>query len=49
MNVCLHIEDFDDLNILRNDLNVSFGIFAITESCIKRDSSSFINLQLGNY
>ena len=49
MNVCSLIKNFDDFNILLNDLNVNFHILAITESCIKKDSLSLINLQLDNY
>ena len=37
------------LNIILSDLNVSFDILAITETRIKRDSWSPINLQLNNY
>ena len=36
-------------NILLHDLNVNFDIFAIKESCIKKDSSIPINIQLDNY
>ena len=49
MNVCSLTKNFDDFNILLNDLNVSFDILAITESHIKRDSSSPANLHLDNY
>ena len=49
MNVCSLIKNFDDFNILLNNLNVNFHILAITESCIKEDSLSLINLQLDNY
>ena len=49
MNICSLTKNFDDFNILLNDLNVNFDIFAITESCIKKDSSSPVNLYLGNY
>ena len=38
MNVCSLTKNFDDFNILLNDLNVNFDILAITESCIKKDS-----------
>ena len=40
MNVCLLIKNFQDCNILLNDLNVTFDVLAITESHIKKDSSS---------
>ena len=49
MNVCSLTKHFDDFNILLSDLNVSFDILAITETRIKKDSSSPINLQLSNY
>ena len=39
MNVCSITKNFDDFNILLNDLNVNFDILAITESHIKKDSS----------
>ena len=42
-------KNFDDFKILLNDLNVNFDILAITESCIKKDSSSPVNLHLDNY
>ena len=42
MNVCSLTKYFDDFNI-------SFDILAITETRIKKDSSSPINLQLSNY
>ena len=45
MNVCSVTKNFGDLNILLNELNVSFDILAITETRIKKDSSSPINLQ----
>ena len=45
MNVCSLNKNFDDFNILLSDLNVSFDILAITETRIKRNSSSPINLQ----
>ena len=38
---------FHDFNI--NDFNVSFDILAVTESHIKKDSSSPVNLHLDNY
>ena len=43
MNVCSLTKTFDDFNILLNDLNVYFDILAITESRIKKSSSSPIN------
>ena len=49
MNICSLTKSFDDFNILLNDLNVNFDTLAITESCIKKDSSSPVNLYLGNY
>ena len=49
MNVCLLTKSFDHFNILLSDLKVSFDILAITETRIKKDSSSTINLQLNNY
>ena len=49
MNVCSLTKIFDDFYILLNKLNVSFDILAITETRIKKDSSSPINLQLSNY
>ena len=48
MSVCSLTKNFDDSNILLSELNVSFDILAITESRIKKDSSSAINLQLNN-
>ena len=49
MNVWSLTKNFDDFNVLLSDLNVSFDILAITETRIKKDSSSPINLQLSNY
>ena len=49
MNLCSLAKNFDDFNILLGDLNVSLDILAITETRIKKDSSSPINLQLNNY
>ena len=49
MNVCSLTKNFDDFNILLSELTVSFDILAITESRIKKDSSSPISLQLNNY
>ena len=49
MSVCSLNKNFGNLNILLSDLNVSFDILAITETRIKKDSSSTINLQLNNY
>ena len=49
MSVYSLTKNFDDTNILLNELNVSFDILAITESKIKKDSSNPINLQLNNY
>ena len=49
MNVCSLIKNFDNFNILLSELNVSFHILAITETTLKKDSSSPINLQLSNY
>ena len=49
MNVCSLTKNFDDFNILLNDLNINFDIFAITESRIKKDSSSAINFHSYNY
>ena len=43
------LKNFYDFNILLSDLKVSFDILAITETRIKKDSSSPINLQLSNY
>ena len=49
MNISSLTKNYDDFNILLNDLNVNFDILAITESRIKKDSSSPINLHLDNY
>ena len=49
MNVCSLTKNFDYFNILLRELNVSFDILAITETRIKKDSSSPINLQLSSY
>ena len=49
MNVCSLAKNFDDFNILLSDLNVTFDILEITETRIKKDSSSPINLQFNNY
>ena len=49
INICSLTKNFDDFNILLSDLNDSFDILAIIETRIKKDSSSPINLQLGNY
>ena len=48
MNVCSLTKNFNDFNMLLSDLSVSFDILAITETRIKKDSSSPINLQLSN-
>ena len=47
-NVYSLTKNFDDFNILLNDLNVNFDILAITESHIKKDPSSPVNLHLDN-
>ena len=49
MNVCSLTKYCDDFNILLSDLNVSFDILAITETRIKKDSSSPTNLESNNY
>ena len=49
INVCSLTKNLDDFNILLSDLNINFGILPITETRIKKDSSSSINLQLNNY
>ena len=48
MNLSSLTKSFDDFNILLNDLNVNFDILAITESHIKKDPSSPVNLHLDN-
>ena len=47
--LCSLTKNVDDFNILLNDLNVNFDILVISESCIKKDSSSPVNLHLDNY
>ena len=49
MNVCSLTKNFNDFNILLNELNVSFDTLATMKTRIKKDSSSPINLQLNNY
>ena len=49
MNICSLTKNFDDFDTLLNDLNVNFDILAITESCIKKDSSCPVNLHLDDY
>ena len=49
MNICSLTNNFDDFNIPLSYLNVSFNILPITETRIKKDSSSPINLQLNNF
>ena len=49
INVYSLTKNFNDFDILRNDLNVNFGILAITESRIKKDSLSPVKLHLDNY
>ena len=49
MNVCSLAKNFDDFNILFSELNASFDILAVTESQIKKYSSSPISPQLSNY
>ena len=49
MNVCSLTKKFGDFNILLSELDGSFDILAITESRIKKDSSSPINIQLNKY
>ena len=44
MSVQSPTKNFDDFDILLNDLNVSFDTLAITESRTKKDLSSPINL-----
>ena len=46
MNISSLTKNYDDFNILLNDLNVNFDILAITESRVKKDSSSPVNLHL---
>ena len=49
MNISSLTKNYDDFNILLNDLNVNFDILAITESRVKKDSSSPVNLHLDTY
>ena len=49
MNVCSLTKNFEDFNILLNDLNLNFDILAITELHIRKDSSVSVNLHLDNY
>ena len=49
MNVCSLTKNSDDFNILLSDLNVNLYILVITESHIKKYSSSSVNLHLDNY
>ena len=49
MNVSSLTKNVDHFNILLNDLNVNFDIVAITESRIKKDSPSPVNLHLDKY
>ena len=49
MNVCSLTKNFDDFNILLNNINVNFDILAIAESRSKKDSSSTVNLHLDNH
>ena len=49
MNVSSLTKNFDDFNIQLNDLNANFDILAVTESRIKKDWSSPVNLRLDNY
>ena len=49
MNVSSLTKNFDDFNIQLNDLNATFDILAVTESRIKKDWSSPVNLRLDNY
>ena len=44
MNVCSLTKNFDHFNILLCELNVNFDILAITETKIKKDSSTPINI-----
>ena len=46
MNVSSLTKNVDHFNILLNELNVNFDILAITESRIKKDSPSTVNLHL---
>ena len=46
MNVSSVTKNVDHFNILLNELNVNFDILAITESRIKKDSPSTVNLHL---
>ena len=49
MNVSSLTKNFDDFNMLLYDLSVNFDILAITESRIKKNSSSSVYFQLDNY
>ena len=49
INVCSLTKNYDDFNILLNDLNVNFHILAITELHIGKHLSSSGNLHLDNY
>ena len=49
MKVCSLTKDFDDFIILLNNFNVNFDILAVSESHIKKDSQSPVNLKLDNY
>ena len=48
-NVCSLTKNVDDFNMVLSELNVSFDILAITESWVKKNSLSPINLQLRHY
>ena len=48
-NVCSLTKNVDDFNMVLSELNVGFDILAITESWVKKNSLSPINLQLRHY
>ena len=48
-NACSLTKNVDDFNMVLSKWNVSFYILAITESWVKKNSLSQINLQLRHY
>ena len=49
LNICSLSKNFDNFCILLKEINMNFDIIALTESRIKKNSVSPINIELENY
>ena len=49
LNICSQSKNFDKFCILFKEINMNLDIIALTESRIKKNSVSLINIELENY